>query len=75
VQSSLLLKDFENIFIGIDPAGLRARNQLGPQSSEFSDPQIALQSFTREIALGNSKSGALTLKGLVQIVRRSRRST
>jgi hypothetical protein len=58
VRSSLLLKGLENIFIGIDPASLRARNQLGSQSSEFCDPQIALQGFTRKIALGNSKSGA-----------------
>lgn len=67
-RSSLLLKCFENILIGIDPAGLRTRNQPGSQRSKFCDPQIAFQGLTRKIAFGDSKSGALALKGLVQVI-------
>ncbi len=55
---------------GIGRGGVIApRNQLGAQSSKVCDPQIALQRFTRKIAFGNSKSGALALKGFVQIIR------
>ena len=68
MRSSLSLQCFENLFIGIDPAGLRTRNQLGSQCSKFCDPQIAFQGLTRKIAFGNSKSGALELKSLVQFV-------
>jgi len=63
VRSSLPSEGFKYFFVGIDPAGLRTRNQFGAKRSKFCDPQIALQSFTRKVAFGNPKSGALTLKG------------
>jgi len=69
VRSSLALLCFENLFIGINPASLRTRNQPGLQRSKFCDLQIAFQGLTRKIGFGNSKSGALALKGFVQVIR------
>jgi hypothetical protein len=50
VRSSLLLKYFEDILIGIDATGLCTRNELCTQRAEFSDTQIALQGLARKIA-------------------------
>ena len=56
MRSSLRLKCCENFFIRIDPAGLRTRNQLGPQRSKFGDPvrglQLAFLSFWLAFAFG-----------------------
>jgi len=55
--------------LGIDAAGLGARNQFGPKRSKLSHPQVAPQRLAHEVALGNSESGTLAFDGLIQFIR------
>jgi hypothetical protein len=57
------------VVVGINAAGLRASHKLGSERAKFRNAQVALQGFTREVALGNPQSSALALQRSIHIIR------